>query len=521
MPQRSESSDGMSRGFGGSDDPIQFRRHLDALRRSRWLIVAVAATLTIAVVAISSALPDRYSATASIVRNVSTQPYSAVDANTVTRELATIDQLLTTSTILDAAATKVPGETGTSLSTKVSSEVDPNANLIFVTAKAGEADRAARIANAVAQTFVDQRKQVAVRQYESARASLQTQLDELKAQPGATTQADALRQRLSELDASNASVDDDLTIGQRADPPTAAESPKPMRNGILALFLGLFLGVLIALGREQLVPRVGGPRELSRLLDLPILTTMPYVRRRFGARPGMLSGAEYEAYQSLGASVRFALPPADEPRLVLVTSALHAEGKSTVTAQLGRALAQAGHRTLILSADLRWPTQHELLQTRSEPGLGDLLLHFEDGARRTSVNRLVREAIVPASQQPRRGSLDVLPAGKKLDDPGRLLAGAGMEAVFNALMELDYAYVLVDSAPLLGIVDTQALARRVQDIIFVARLDRLSLDAVFDVRDTLERFEVDSLGLVVVGGRGEASPYYLPAARPTAAVDGS
>jgi Mrp family chromosome partitioning ATPase len=235
----------------------------------------------------------------------------------------------------------------------------------------------------------------------------------------------------------------------------------------------------------------------------------------------MLSGAEYEAYQSLGASVRFALPPADEPRLVLVTSALHAEGKSTVTAQLGRALAQAGHRTLILSADLRWPTQHELLQTPSEPGLGDLLLHFEDGARRTSVNRLVREAIVPASQQPRRGSLDVLPAGKKLDDPGRLLAGAGMEAVFNALMELDYAYVLVDSAPLLGIVDTQALARRVQDIVFVARLDRLSLDAVFDVRDTLERFEVDSLGLVVVGGRGEASPYYLPAARPTAAVDGS
>ncbi len=64
----------------------------------------------------------------------------------------------------------------------------------------------------------------------------------------------------------------------------------------------------------------------------------------------MLSGIEYETYQSLAASVRFALPAGDEPRLVLVTSALHAEGKSTVCARLGAALAQAGQRTLLVSA---------------------------------------------------------------------------------------------------------------------------------------------------------------------------
>jgi hypothetical protein len=62
----------------------------------------------------------------------------------------------------------------------------------------------------------------------------------------------------------------------------------------------------------------------------------------------------------------------------------------------------------------------------------------------------------------------------------------------------------------------------VDDVLFVARLDRLSLDNVLDIRDTLDRFELSSLGLVVVGARGESSPYYyLPAARPAAPVDGS
>jgi Mrp family chromosome partitioning ATPase/capsular polysaccharide biosynthesis protein len=516
MAQRIDSSDALPRSGGrrAGEEPIEVRRHLDAIRRARWLIAGIVALLTIVVVVVSASLPNRYKATASIVKNVDTDPLASTDVNVVTRELATTDRLLTTTDVLAAAARQVPGETEKSLQDSVSSTVDPDANLIFVTATAGTAARAAQIANAVAQTFVNSQAQIERRQLTAARASLLQEEARIGNQPGAAAQRQAIEQRLSELGVSLAAAGTDLTIAQRANVPDGPASPKPVRNGIIAAFLGLFIGILVALGRDQLVPRVSSQRELSRLIDLPLLASVPYVNRRFGLRPRLPSGIEYETYQSLAASMRFALPPGDEPRLVLVTSALHAEGKSTVTARLGEALAQSGQPTLLVSADLRWPTLHEILDTPVAPGLTDILQSVEADTPAEEVHRQISELIVPVHDQSRRGTLHLLPSGHKVAEPARLLTGAGMDAVGDALLDLDYGYVLVDSAPILGIADSLALARALHHVLFVARLDRLTLDTVYDVREVLDRLETEPIGMVVLGARGEASPYYLTAARP-------
>src|SRR4051812_42018429 len=503
------------RGPGGSEEPVEVRRYIDAIRRARWMIATIVVLLTAVVVGVSVSVPDRYEATASIVKQVSSQPFDNVSVDVVTRELATIGQLLMTSNVLDAAARKLPGETPDSLRKNVQSSVDPDANLIFVTASAGDPHTAANIANTVAQTFVDAQAQAERRQLEAARANLLEEQNRLRNQPGADSQLQAIQTRLSELGVSLAAVGTDLGIAERAEPPADRSSPKPVRNGGLAVFLGLFIGVLVALGRDQLAPRVPSQRELSRLIDLPLLASIPYVNRRFGLRPRVLSGIEYETYQSLAASVRFALPPGDEPRLVLVTSALHAEGKSTVTARLGAALAQAGHRTLLVSADLRWPTLHEQLEAPLSPGLTDVLHAYERHEDPDAVLHSLLTAIVPVHDQSRRGTLHFLPSGPKVNDPAQLLTGPAMDSLAAALLELDYAYVLVDSAPILGIADSLALARALHHVLFVGRLDRLTLDTIFDAREMLDRFDTEPLGMVVVGARGEASPYYLTAARPT------
>jgi Mrp family chromosome partitioning ATPase len=470
--------------------------------------------LTGVVVGVSVSLPDRYQATASIVKQITPSPFDSTSVDVVTRELATIGQLLTTTDILEATARAVPGVTIETLEEDVESSVDPDANLIFVTATAGDPETAARIANTVAQTFVDAQAQLERRQLEAARANLLEEQARLRNQPGTASQVQAIQQRLSELGVTLAAAGTELSIAQRAQPPEERMAPKPLRNGILAAFLGLFIGVLVALGRDQLVPRVSSQRELSRLIDLPLLASIPHVNRRFGLRPRVLSGIEYETYQSLAASVRFALPPADVPRLVLVTSALHAEGKSTVTARLGAALAQAGQRTLLVSADLRWPTLHELVEAPLAPGLTDVLQRFERHEDPAAVRPTLLSSIIPVHDQSRRGTLHFLPSGNKVPDPARLLTGPAMESLADALQELDYAYVLVDSAPILGIADSLALARALHYVLFVGRLDRLTLDTIFDAREMLDRLDTEPLGMVVVGARGEASPYYLTAARP-------
>ncbi len=438
-----------------------------------------------------------------------------MDVSVVQRELATIGQLIRTANVLDAAARKLPGENYDSLYENVESSVDPEANLVFVTAHAGNAEAAAKIANTVAQTYVDEQAQVERRQLEAARANLIEEQNRLRNTAGADSQLQAIQQRLSEVGVSLASAGTELSIAERATPPEERASPKPIRNGVLAVFLGLFIGVLVALGRDQLVPRVSSQRELSRLMDLPLLASIPYVNRRFGLRPKVLSGIEYETYQSLAASVRFALPPIDEPRLVLVTSALHAEGKSTVCARLGAALAQAGQRTLLVSADLRWPTLHEQVEGPLAPGLTDVLQQLERHDDHDAVRMQLLDSIVPVTDQSRRGTLHFLPSGNKVADPARLLTGPALDSLAGALIDLDYAYILVDSAPILGIADSLSLARALHHVLFVGRLDRLTLDTIFDAREMLDRFDTEPLGMVVVGARGEASPYYLTAARPT------
>jgi capsular exopolysaccharide synthesis family protein len=257
------------------------------------------------------------------------------------------------------------------------------------------------------------------------------------------------------------------------------------------------------------VPRVSGSRELSRLLELPVLVSIPYVRARRGRgrRNRALSGIEYETYQTLATSIRFSLTPADGPHVLLVTSALHAEGKSTVTTRLGRALAHAGHRTLLVSADMRWPTLHALTGVELGPGLADLLETLGSASPPGARTR-VADHIVQATGQ-RRGQLDVLASGKKPSDPSDLLSDVSLDIVFDAIAELDYHYVLVDAPPLLGIADTQALARRASSLLYVVRLDRVTVENVIDARDVLDRLDVPAVGMVVIGARSEASPYYL------------
>jgi capsular exopolysaccharide synthesis family protein len=490
----------------GTEEPVEVRRYLDAIRRGLPLVAGIVLALAISTYVVSSALPKRYKATASIVQRTGAVIDQNTSADAITRDLNTVNSLVTTDSVLRAVVDKVPGTTLEGLRDNVASSVDPNANLIYVTAKDGDARKSADIANAVASTFVREQADIKRRQYQQARAQLQSELDRLQTTGRAPAQEQAIRDRISQLAVSIATAGIDLGVAQPADVPKAQDTPRPVRNTALGIILGLFVGILVALGRDQLVPRISGSRELSRLLELPVLVTIPYVPRR-GRRMRVLSGIEYETYQTLATSVRFSLPPSDGPHIVLVTSALHAEGKSTVTMRLGRALAQAGQRTLVVSADMRWPTLHDLLEVPLEPGLADLLQTLPD-IPAADVRDRVAEHIRPSPHQ-RRGALDVLPSGHKPADPTNLLADVGLDLVYDALRELDYTYIVVDAPPVLGIADTRALARRATSLLYVARMDRVTLENVVDARDVLDRIDRPGLGMVVIGVRSEASPYYL------------
>ncbi len=509
QPMRTTSDQyerGRAQATSAGEDPVEVSRYVEALRRSRWLMAAIVVILTGAVVAISLALPKKYEATANIVINNT----SGVGAptETVQRELATLATLATTTPVLDEAAKAVPGETPSALEKKVSSSVDQNANIIHINVTSRSGETAATLAYATAQAFLRQRATAERAATTSALTTLDNEIEALRAR-GATSataaaQLSALETRAGVLETARASAGSQLQLVQRPAVPSAATSPRPFRNAVIALFAALFLAVLVALGREQLTPRVTSQRELGNLLDLPVLSGIPHRGRRVSAR---YARAEHETYQTLAASVQLALPPGPKPHVIVITSAGHSEGKTTVTARLARVLAQGGHGTLVVSGDLRAPRLDDAFNVAGQPGMRELLATASAGyLRPDSVERL----IVPMSGNgtAARGTLHILPAGNHDGDASALLQAAALKSLIDTLRQGDYAYVLIDSPPILGIADTQMLAQFSDELLLVARLDRLTMAKVIDLREVLYRVNANPMGLVVIGARLAESPYY-------------
>jgi len=488
------------------DEPVEVGRYLRTLRRSWLLVLLIVLPLTAVVLLVSLSLPDSYRASAKVVVENTADPLATRDVESVERRLATIQTLLTTRETLRRAARRVKGETAATLDEKVSASVDPKANIISVVATDETARGAARIANAAATSFLATERRAERRRLNRARGTLLRALSDLEGVRGLQAQEEraAIRERLTDFNFGAANAGGELELAEAARPPAEPFSPRPARNAMFAFFASAFVAVLIVLARAQLKPRVTGSRELSRLLDLPVLVEVPYVRRRLGRGPKRLKAIEYEAYQTLQASLRRQLPP-NRQRTVLVTSALHGEGKTEVTAALGLILSHAGLRTWLISADMRWPRLHELFDVAQAPGLAEVLASARsNGSSAASQMTAVRTA----SRGAEAGSLHVLASGRTPPDPAQLLASDTLDSFFDEVKESEYDYVLLDGPPLLGLVDSQVLAQRADGVLVVCHPDRMTPENAMALRELFERLDVKALGLVIVGARG-FQPAYL------------
>jgi len=485
------------------DEQVDVRRYLDAIRRQVLLIALVAVIITGVTVAISSQQTTTYSASARIVVQDPTSTIFTTDPGSIERQLATIRALMTTPAVLTRAAADLPA--GESPFGTVDTRVDPNANIISVIATDDTSEGAAAIANAVARAFIQTQRGAEQQRLARARANIRNEIDQLRVSSSANVerQIDALQEQLAAIAVTEANAGAEFRVIELASAGSPSSS-HPLRNGVLAFIASLFLGVLVALGRDQLAPRIASRRELVRVVGLPLLASIPKTRR-VGPPPYVMQPHEYDAYNALQVALEFKLAPRSE-HILLITSAVHSEGKSSVTALLGWVLARSGKKTLLVSADMRRPRLHEIVGMRKSPGLSQILAGLDQEDTDYDVQSNLSQLIWPVSSTNARATLHVLPSG---NTSGRtVLSPSTASAFFDALRELDYDYVLVDSPPLLGVIDSQILARYVDGVLVVSRLDSLTMDNAIELRDTIERVECKPLGLVVTRVSPDEFEYY-------------
>jgi tyrosine-protein kinase len=470
------------------EQPVDVRKYANALRRSRLLIAATVVTLTGLVLALSLVLPKTYSAKATILLDESPEITASADA---ARQLATIQTLLTTRGVLAAAARRLPGESAETLAGKIQATVDPAANIIRMRASAANPRDAARIANAVANAFLTRQRSFELRRLQAARSRLVDAIARLRGSPGSRGEIALIRERLSELSVSEANAGSELQLADAARPPVSADSPRPFRNAIFAFVAALFIGVLAALGRERVAPRLGGAREVEQLSGLPILAELELSRRGADAGPG---SADREGYDALAGVIATQLPPRQQ-HILFLTSAFADEAKDKVTAGLGRALAQAGETTLVVDADLRRPTLEQLFGMEPAPGLAEILAAARNGDA-DAAGGMITEPPASASGRRGAGSLAVLGAGSA--SPAVPLSADAIEIFFGELSRSAFTYVVIQGPPLLSPTDSRLWVQRADGVIVVSRPDRLAPGDVLKARERLERVGGHVLGHVVV-----------------------
>lgn len=274
-----------------------------------------------------------------------------------------------------------------------------------------------------------------------------------------------------------------VTVTQPARLPREPVSPQKPIYLALGALLGLALGVGGAVLRHTQDHRIRNDAAASSAARAPVLARIAEHPDRANS-PVMLRDplcAAAEGYRGLRANLR-ALSAEHELRSFVVSSAVPAEGKTNVVANLGVALAEAGERVVVVDANLRSPGIGEQLGVESKIGLTDLLQ--------------TRQPVELALHRHPSAPLEVLTSGAPRSNPSELLNSEALDGLLEELTER-FDFVIVDTPALLAVADAAILARRVSAVILVAHTGSTSGDELEAASQALRAVEGRVLGVVL------------------------
>lgn len=302
-------------------------------------------------------------------------------------------------------------------------------------------------------------------------------------------------------------------------------APVPSKNAAGGIAMGLLLGLLGAISKELLDRTYRNSEEAEQDLGLPLIGSLPDLatgKRRgayygYGARHGRGSEREdaplgppelivhrhpksavAEAARAIRTNLMFSSP--DEPyRVLLVTSACPAEGKTTVATSIAIAMAQAGQRVCLVDCDLRRPRIHHLFQLPSDAGVTTALLEPEKLERMISPSQVEH--------------LDLLPAGPLAPNPAELVHTERFSKLIDDLRSR-YDRVVIDSPPIGIVTDGVIISTKADATLLVLRAHKTRKDQVRRALRSLRAVGINCPGFVLnairAQDRYEYSSYYVP-----------
>ena len=382
-------------------------------RRWAWLIVLGIAICGSATYIVSKSVAPVYRASSILNIDIKSSP-SAYD-NILASQLAAVTyaQLLTSPETLRPDLAGHPGLTIQQLTSMVNAKAQPNTSLIEIDVDNSQSALAAQLANEIAENFSDYAN---------------NQLYHASSQPSGSVRIIP------------ASI------------PTSPLKPQPRTYAGIGALVGLGLAIGLVIIFEWMDDRLKRPEEVQELLDLETFAVIPKTSRLQQKRKAEDTPVLAEKYRMLCAHVEAA--QANKPfKLVMVTSAMAGEGRSSTAANLATFLAKMGKRVLLVDADLRHPTLEQRFPLKNgEQATSNLFGACEqlDGKQDG------QETDIP--------TLRLLTVGVHSNRPTELLQSPLTNQLFEHFSGAPCDYIIFDSSPLLPVADAQILASYVQAV---------------------------------------------------------
>ena len=298
---------------------------------------------------------------------------------------------------------------------------------------------------------------------------------------------DILNDRIKELNITEDVGALNISILEVARPADKPSKPQKARIMAMALVLGLMLGGGLALLRDWMDHRLRSAEEISAILGVPVLGTVPSMSRRQsiverGCKVHLDSrSSASEAYRTIRTSIFFGVPKG-EAKTILITSPSPGDGKTTLVSNLGIAMAQAGQKTLIIDADFRKPMQHEIFKADNSKGLSALL------AGTVSLDNAIQPVGVDG--------LDLLTCGPEVPNPSEMLNSEVFANMLKSLSE-KYDRIVIDSPPVMPVTDAQILAALCDITLIILRAEKSTRKVSQHARDGLLSVGAHILGAIV------------------------
>jgi capsular exopolysaccharide synthesis family protein len=281
--------------------------------------------------------------------------------------------------------------------------------------------------------------------------------------------------------------------------PTIPVSPNLNVITLLAAVLGLIVGLLVIYFNSVWNDSFSSQEAVENELQLDVLAVIPkFKEEKSRYAKGLVSITEpnsmiSESFKMLRTNISY-MNKEDQNKVIMLTSSVGSEGKTTTSCNLAITIAQDHKKVLLIDGDLRKPNLFKMFKIMMMPGLTDIIY-----GKYTLSEAVQRAVDVPG--------LDILTAGRLTSITTELLSSVSFRKIIDEARER-YDFIIVDAPPVLNVSDTIIISKLVDKVLFIVAMDMTNRALVKEAKKNLEKVSVKMMGMVLTNMTINPRSYY-------------